>query len=76
MAPGCSSPECRSARRAGTPIFAGGTRRRSNARAAPSLQFRVDEIEAAVEQASNWRSYVMVHAYSADAIRRAVDAGT
>jgi len=40
-----------------------------------SLQFRVDEIEAAVEQASNWRSYVMAHAYSADAIRRAVECG-
>ena len=40
-----------------------------------SLQFRVDEIEAAVEQAANWRSYVMAHAYSADAIRRAVECG-
>jgi imidazolonepropionase-like amidohydrolase len=40
-----------------------------------SLQFRVDEIEAAVEQAANWGSYVMAHAYSADAIRRAVECG-
>ncbi|HVO89548.1 MAG TPA: amidohydrolase family protein [Casimicrobiaceae bacterium] len=40
-----------------------------------SLQFRVDEIEAAVEQATNWRSYVMAHAYSAPAILRAVECG-
>ena len=40
-----------------------------------SLQFRVDEIEAAVEQAASWRTYVMAHAYSADAIRRAVQCG-
>jgi imidazolonepropionase-like amidohydrolase len=40
-----------------------------------SLQFRVDEIEAAVEQAANWGTYVMAHAYSPDAIGRAVDCG-
>ncbi len=40
-----------------------------------SLQFRIDEIEAAVEQAASWRSYVMAHAYSAEAIRRAVECG-
>ena len=40
-----------------------------------SLQFRVDEIEAAVEQATSWGTYVMAHAYSADAIRRAVQCG-
>jgi imidazolonepropionase-like amidohydrolase len=40
-----------------------------------SLQFRVDEIEAAVEQAANWGTYVMAHAYSADAITRAVECG-
>lgn len=40
-----------------------------------SLQFRVDEIEAAVEQAANWGTYVMAHAYSADAIGRAIDCG-
>ena len=40
-----------------------------------SLQFRVDEIEAAVEQATSFGKYVMAHAYSADAIRRAVDCG-
>lgn len=40
-----------------------------------SLQFRRDEIEAAVEQAGSWRTYVMAHAYSAEAIRRAVECG-
>ncbi|HLX28414.1 MAG TPA: amidohydrolase family protein [Casimicrobiaceae bacterium] len=40
-----------------------------------SLQFRSDEIEAAVEQATSFGAYVMAHAYSADAIRRAVDCG-
>lgn len=40
-----------------------------------SLQFRTDEIEAAVEQAASWRTYVMAHAYSAEAIRRAVQCG-
>jgi imidazolonepropionase-like amidohydrolase len=40
-----------------------------------SLQFRVDEIEAAVEQATSFGTYVMAHAYSAEAIRRAVDCG-
>jgi imidazolonepropionase-like amidohydrolase len=40
-----------------------------------SLQFRVDEIEAAVEQATYWGKYVMAHAYSADAIKRAVHCG-
>jgi imidazolonepropionase-like amidohydrolase len=40
-----------------------------------SLQFRIDEIEAAVEQATSWGTYVMAHAYSAAAIGRAVDCG-
>jgi len=40
-----------------------------------SLQFRADEIEAAVEQAASWGTYVMAHAYSAAAIGRAVDCG-
>jgi imidazolonepropionase-like amidohydrolase len=40
-----------------------------------SLQFRVDEIEAAVEEASRWGTYVCAHAYSAAAVRRAVEAG-
>ncbi len=40
-----------------------------------SLQYRVDEIEAAVEEATRWGSYVCAHAYSAQAIERAVNAG-
>lgn len=40
-----------------------------------SLQFRVDEIEAAVGEATRWGSYVCAHAYSAEAVRRAVEAG-
>ena len=40
-----------------------------------SLQFRVDEIEAAVEEATRWGTYVCAHAYSAEAIRRSVSAG-
>lgn len=40
-----------------------------------SLQFRTDEIEAAVEEARRWGTYVCAHAYSAEAVRRAVEAG-
>jgi imidazolonepropionase-like amidohydrolase len=40
-----------------------------------SLQFRVDEIEAAVDEATRWGTYVCAHAYSAQAIIRAVRAG-
>jgi imidazolonepropionase-like amidohydrolase len=40
-----------------------------------SLQFRVDEIEAAVEETTRWGTYVCAHAYAAEAIRRAVSAG-
>jgi imidazolonepropionase-like amidohydrolase len=39
------------------------------------LQFRVDEIEAAVEEAIRWGTYVCAHAYAAEAIRRSVSAG-
>jgi imidazolonepropionase-like amidohydrolase len=39
------------------------------------LQFRVDEIEAAVEEATRWGTYVCAHAYAAEAIRRSVSAG-
>src|SRR5271168_1342325 len=37
-----------------------------------SLQYRTDEIEAAVEETERWGSYVCAHAYSAKAITRAV----
>lgn len=40
-----------------------------------SLQFRIDEIEAAVDEARRWGTYVCAHAYSAQAIERAVRAG-
>jgi len=40
-----------------------------------SLQFRIDEIEAAVEEATNWGKYVAAHAYSSIAIQRAVKSG-
>jgi imidazolonepropionase-like amidohydrolase len=40
-----------------------------------SIQFRLDEIEVAVEEATHWRSYVLAHAYSAEAIKRAVSSG-
>jgi imidazolonepropionase-like amidohydrolase len=40
-----------------------------------SLQYRTDEIEAAVDEATRWGSYVCAHAYSAKAIERAVTAG-
>jgi imidazolonepropionase-like amidohydrolase len=40
-----------------------------------SLQYRIDEIEAAVDEATRWGTYVCAHAYSAKAIRRAVTAG-
>lgn len=40
-----------------------------------SLQYRMDEMQAACEEATRWGSYVAAHAYSAEAIRRAVTAG-
>lgn len=40
-----------------------------------SLQYRVDEIEAATDEAHRWGVYVGGHAYSDDAIRRGVMAG-
>lgn len=40
-----------------------------------SLQYRVDEIEAAVDEATRWGTYVCAHAYSPRAIERAVRAG-
>ena len=40
-----------------------------------SLQFSIPEIEAAVEEAENFGRYVLAHAYSAEAITRAVSSG-
>lgn len=38
-------------------------------------QYTFDEMKAAVEAAEDWGTYVMVHAYTPRAIRRAIDAG-
>lgn len=38
-------------------------------------EYTSDEVEAAVEAAGNWGTYVTVHAYTPAAIRMAVDAG-
>lgn len=38
-------------------------------------QYTFDEMRAAVEAAEDWGTYVMVHAYTPRAIRRAIDAG-
>ena len=40
-----------------------------------STQFRLDEIAAACEVAGHWGSYVAAHAYTAEAIKRAVSQG-
>jgi imidazolonepropionase-like amidohydrolase len=37
--------------------------------------FTPEELVAAVEAASNWGTYVAVHAYTTEAVRRAIDAG-
>ena len=37
--------------------------------------FTPDELKAAVEAADNWGTYVMVHAYTPVAVRRAIDSG-
>lgn len=39
------------------------------------LQYSVEEIEAAVDEATRRRSYVMAHAYTAETIIRSVEAG-
>jgi len=38
-------------------------------------QYTLDEMRAAVEAAEDWGTYVMVHAYTTRAVRRAIDAG-
>lgn len=39
------------------------------------ITFTGPELRAAVEAAANWGTYVTVHAYTAEAIRQAIDAG-
>jgi imidazolonepropionase-like amidohydrolase len=38
-------------------------------------QYTFEEMKAAVDAAEDWNSYVMVHAYTPRAVRRAIDAG-
>ncbi|MGX1812167.1 amidohydrolase family protein [Nocardia sp. NPDC055321] len=38
-------------------------------------QFTLDELRAAVDAASDWNTYVAVHAYTPKAVRRSVEAG-
>ena len=40
-----------------------------------AITFTPAELRAAVEAAGNWGTYVTVHAYTADAVRQAVEAG-
>ncbi|MEN8158979.1 MAG: amidohydrolase family protein [Myxococcota bacterium] len=40
-----------------------------------NLQYSPEEMRAIVEEAEGWRTYAMAHAYTPEAIRRAVDAG-
>lgn len=40
-----------------------------------SLQFSLEELTAAVEAASDWGTYVTVHAYTDGSVNRALDAG-
>jgi imidazolonepropionase-like amidohydrolase len=40
-----------------------------------NLQYSAEELRAIVEEAAGWRTYAMAHAYTPEAIARAVDAG-
>lgn len=40
-----------------------------------NLQYSAEEMRAIVEEAEGWRTYAMAHAYTPEAISRAVDAG-
>jgi len=40
-----------------------------------NVQYSADEMRAIVEEARGWRTYAMAHAYTPEAIRRAVEAG-
>ena len=40
-----------------------------------NLQYSEEEVRAIVEEARAWRTYVMAHAYTAEAIRRSIDFG-
>jgi len=40
-----------------------------------TLQYTPEEMRAAVKAATNWNTYVLVHAYTDDAVRQALEAG-
>jgi len=40
-----------------------------------TVQYSVEELRAAVEAAADWNTYVTVHAYTDEAVNRALDAG-
>jgi len=40
-----------------------------------NLQYSEEEVRAIVEEAAHWKTYVMAHAYTAEAIKRAIDYG-
>jgi imidazolonepropionase-like amidohydrolase len=40
-----------------------------------NLQYSEEEVRAIVEEARGWRTYVLAHAYSPEAIRRSIDFG-
>jgi imidazolonepropionase-like amidohydrolase len=40
-----------------------------------NLQYSEEEVRAIVEEAQAWRTYVMAHAYSPEAVRRSIDFG-
>ncbi len=40
-----------------------------------NVQYSPEEMRAIVEEAQGWRTYAMAHAYTPEAIRRAIDAG-
>ncbi|MFW2406106.1 MAG: amidohydrolase family protein [Gammaproteobacteria bacterium] len=40
-----------------------------------TVQFSVEELRAAVDAAADWHTYVTVHAYTDEAVNRALDAG-
>jgi len=40
-----------------------------------AIQYTMAELEAAVEAAENWKTYVAVHAYMPDSVQRAIEAG-
>lgn len=40
-----------------------------------NIQYSLEEMRAIVEEAQGWRTYAMAHAYTPEAVRRAIEAG-